>query len=309
MQKGPIDRIGRWPDFFLIGAAKAGSTALFKAIARHPRVFSTTEKQPAFFSHPNKCPDFKGPGGRIHGGRVVFDEQAYRTLFADCPIGHLAFEGSIYLSDAKAPLRISQSIPNAFFIAILRHPVERAFSQYLHNKSLGLEPCKSFEEAWKISQTRMNADWPPPYDYRNRGFYGLHLDRWMEHFSKEQILVLFYEDWRDRPKEILNRIWDHLGLDRIENPVITKENISSRQPRWAWLHHHMVAGNSPLRVMAQRLLPQRIRDGIVRSIASLNLTKGPQIDPALRSQLALTYREDLNRLEFITGRNLSMWKT
>lgn len=298
----------KWPDFFLIGAAKAGSTALFKAIGRHPRVFSTAEKQPGFFSHANKRPEFVGLGGRLHAERIVFAESEYRSLFADCPPGHLAFEASIYLSDPSAPPLMARQIPDARLVAILRHPVERAFSQYLHNKSLGLEPSSSFEEAWAASEARRKAGWPPAYDYRGRGFYGAQLSSWMQHFGKDQILVLFYEDWRDKPKAVLDRVWDHLGLERLANPVVTKENISSRQPRWFWLHHHMVAGNSFARLAAQRCLPKAFRDAIVRSVASINLTKGPKINATVRARLAPTYAEDLTLLQQITGRNFAAWK-
>jgi hypothetical protein len=298
----------RWPDFLLIGAAKAGSTALFKAVGRHPRVFSTLEKQPGFFSHPNKRPDFKGPAGEMHASRIVFDEEEYRCLFGKCPPGHMAFEASIYLSDASAPVVVAGHIPNAPLIAILRHPVDRAFSQYLHNRALGLEPCDSFEDAWATSDARQQAGWPPPYDYRNRGFYGAQLDLWMQHFPRKQILVLFYEDWISYPQVVLDRIWDHLGLERLTNPVVTKENVSSRQPRWAWLHYHMVSSRNPIRLFAQRVLPKALRDAVVSSVASVNLAKGPQLNPDLRRRLTHTYCHDIDHLEQIIGRDLGKWR-
>ncbi|MGZ8966200.1 hypothetical protein [Methylomagnum sp.] len=129
----------------------------------------------------------------------------------------------------------------------------------------------------------------------------------MKFFPREQLLILFYEDWLGRPVETLNRVFRHIGVDPLENPVIPRENVSSRQPRWAWLHYRMMQDNA-LRFWAQRTLPLEVRDAITKPIKKLNLITGPKIDPALRAKLAVAFHEDLSALEALTQRNLDAWR-
>ncbi len=300
----------RWPDFLVIGAAKAGTTALFKAIARHPLVFQPSQKEPRFFSYANNPPAFRGPHGQSHSRRVLSSQTNYSDLFLGCPQGSLTFEASTeYLSCERAPAAAAYHIPKARLIVMLRHPVERAFSQFLHFKSEGCEPAQSFEKAWNASAERVAAGWRPSYDLRSRCRYAAHLTRWLEHFPSENLLILFYEDWLHRPQDVLSLVWHHLGLDPLDHPVVTKENVSSRQPRWPWLHQRMVDWDNPIRVLAQRTLPLAVRDAITRTASALNTRKGPTLDPELRARLALDYQDDLTILEKITGRSLTKWRS
>jgi hypothetical protein len=304
------ENAAKWPDFLVIGAAKAGTTALFKAIGRHPRTFSPEVKEPRFFAFAESPPAFEGPNGAVNSRQVISSTAAYLALFADCPPGSLTFEASNeYLTCDRAHAMAVRHVPSARLIVMLRHPVERAFSHFLHLRSEGLEPSRSFEDAWEACDTRTAAAWMPVFNYRDRGFYGAQLSRWMESFPQEQFLVLFYEDWRDRPAEVLERVWQHLGLDPLESPVITKENVSSRQPRWPWLHRHIVDLENPIRLLAQRALPLRVRDAITAASGAINLKPGPKLDPELRARLARTYWDDLAIVEKITGRDLAAWKS
>lgn len=303
----PRDASSRWPDFLLIGAPKAGTTALFMALSRHPRIFASAQKEPRYFAYPGKKPQFAGPGGRRKADNLVWAERDYLGLFAACPAGHKAGEASTtYLHHPQAPANVRAKVPDARLIAVLRQPVDRAYSQWLHFRQEGLERISDFETAWRAGPDRVARGWSPVWLYRERGFYGEQLGRWLACFPREQLLVLFYEDWLHRPAEILAQICAHLGLEDFAEPIVTRENVSSRQPRWEWLHHRLVL-NSHLRAWAQRRLPLWLRDAITRPINRINLRRGPGIDPALRARLSLDFRDDIERLETITGRDLSHW--
>jgi hypothetical protein len=307
---GMSEHAARWPDFLVIGAAKAGTTALFKAIGRHPRVFLPSAKEPRYFAYPDAPPTFNGPYGAVNARRVMSDRAAYLAMFADCPPTHLTFEASNeYLVSERAPATAARLIPSARLIVMLRHPVERAFSHFLHLTAEGHEPSRSFAEAWDACDARAAGGWMPVFNYRLRGFYGAQLSRWLDHFPREQLLVLFYEDWRTRPADVLAQVWQHVGLEPIATPAVTKENVSSRQPRWRWLNRHMTNQENPVRRLAQRTLPLRVRDAITAAAGAINLTPGPTLDPALRARLAVTYADDLTRVEAITGRDLTAWRS
>jgi hypothetical protein len=238
----------------------------------------------------------------------VARESDYLALFRDCPPGSIAGEASsTYLASPAAPANLARHVPRARLVAILRHPVERAYSQWLHQLQEGYEPLDDFEAAWADEDRRIESGWRPLYAYRGRGFYGQHLERWLGFFPREQLLVLFYEDWQRDPAGTLALVWKHLGVAPVPVPTITRENVSSRQPRWKWLHHRMVENNA-VRRWAQRFLPLSVRDAITRSVTGVNLGPGPKLDPAVRARLAPVFHEDLGRVSRLTGRDLASWK-
>lgn len=298
----------RWPDFLQIGAAKAGTTALFHAISRHPRVHTPAMKEPRYLCHPDAPPRFNGPGAERINHRIVSSRAAYLALYADCPAASITGDFSNqYLAHPDAPATASRLIPDARLIAILRHPVDRAYSNYLHERRAGREPLRSFEEAWHDDERRRANGWSPFSWYVDQGFYARHLRRWLACFPREQMLILFYEDWQQRPQDVLAQIWRHLGLAPVAHPVITREN-TSLEPRWAWLHQRLRGNDNPLRRLARRTLPLWVRDAITRAEVALNSTKVPRLDPALRERLARVYHEDLTTLEALTGRDLTSWR-
>ena len=269
-----MNRDARLPDFLILGAAKAGTTALFGALSRHPRVFRSPRKEPVFFVYAGAPPPLSWPGTRIS------DEAKYLELFAGCPAGAVAGEASTeYLSNQRAPAVAFEYVPRARLIAILRHPVERAYSHYLMGRHNGREPLASFEAAWAAEDERIEHGWPPGTHYRTRGFYGRALVRWLNVFQREQLLILFYEDWLEHPEQTLDLVWRHLGIEPLQNPVVRRENVSSRQPRWEWLRHRIMVDNHRLRRWARRRLPLAVRDTITRPITFWNLREGPRSTP------------------------------
>jgi hypothetical protein len=301
--------IGRLPDFLVIGAPKAGTTAFYRALMRHPRVFFTDPKEPTFFSYAGTPPRFAGPGGDGYAQMFIHDERRYLDLFRGCPPEAIAGEASvIYLSCPRAPVTAVRYVPNARLIAILRHPVTRAYSQYLHVRHEGNEPCRDFEQAWHADDQRHAEGWVPGACYRRLGYYAAGLSRWLQHYPRERLLVVFYEDWCEQPARVLEQAWQFLGLEPQADPIVTRENVSSLQPRWPWLHHRMIA-DSPVRRLAQRFLPRGVRDAMTAPLRGLNLRPGPGLDPLIRARLAATYQDDLDRLEALTGRDLSAWRS
>lgn len=295
------------PDFLLIGAPKAGTTALFRALSRHPGIFCSPEKEPRFFAYPGQRPRFACDGGPANAARIVTAEAEYLRLFAGCGAGLVAGEASTtYLASEAAPRVAARYVPRARLIAILRHPVARAYSQWLHLRQEGHEPL-DFEAAWNAEDEREARGYWPLTRYRYRGYYGRHLEHWLEFFPREQLLVLFYEDWLAQPTETLAAVCRHLGVEPRPSLLVTRENHSSRQPRWPWLQHRMVEDNA-LRRWAQRNLPLRVRDAITGLITGVNLKEGPKLDPALRARLALAFHEDLPRVERLTSRDLALWR-
>ena len=191
---------GPLPDFVIIGAMKAGSTSLYEYLARHPQIFLSPEKEPMYFSRNHK----------YHRG-----EQWYRSLFASAQPGQFCGEASTCYSRAPhyedVPARMVQLIPQARLIYILRHPVERAYSHYrwdmqqLHRQG-SYEPV-TFEQALERTEEFVDAS-----------SYIRQIDRYLEYFPREQILVMTLDELKTDGEAALRSCQDFLGLE-IHNLV------------------------------------------------------------------------------------------
>jgi hypothetical protein len=183
--------VGALPDFVIIGAQKGGTSFLYHLLTRHPLVEPAARKELHFFDHPEH-----------------FDNGAewYRRCFprVGSKDGQRSITGEAtpyYLFDPPVAKRMAQIVPKARLIALLRNPIDRAYSHYQMQVKRGTEP-RTFEEA--IEQQHSS--------YVSRGIYVDQLLRWFEFFSKEQMLILKSEDFFKRPVESLKVVLSFLDL-------------------------------------------------------------------------------------------------
>ncbi|HEV8275416.1 MAG TPA: sulfotransferase [Streptosporangiaceae bacterium] len=203
------------PDFLVIGAPKAGTTALHVALASHPELFTSPVKEPKFFLTDGPPPRRGGPGDVQTYREHVWRREAYEALFGAAPPGTLRGESTpFYLYDRQAQQRIRALIPGARLIAVLRDPVERAHSNWTHLWSAGLDPIGDFPAACAAEDRRVAAGWAPFWHYTRLGRYGEQLDHLLTVFPREQVFVLRYRDLVDAPTQALDAICSFLGSGR-----------------------------------------------------------------------------------------------
>ncbi len=152
------------PDFMIIGAPKAGSTALHAALERHPQLFMSTPKEPKFFmtdGAPRRA-QHRGPGDAHSAREWVWRREQYEALFDAAPPGAVRGESSpFYLWDRDAHRRMAALVPDAKLIAVVRDPVDRAYSNWTHLRADGLEPVAGFLAACDLEDRRAAAGWAP----------------------------------------------------------------------------------------------------------------------------------------------------
>jgi hypothetical protein len=195
------------PDFILVGAPKCGTTSMHAMLALHPDVF-LPEHEVFFFDVDDVMthPDFfvHRDGLSFHDYDAQFEEYLawYRSMFAGAQPGQLIGEDTTtYLLSPDAPRRIASLLPDAKLIAILRNPVDRTYSQYLHNARSGRH-FVSFERALRTNPGALMV----------QGFYAEQLERYRGFLNAGQMLVLFFEDFTEDPMRELRRVCDFLGL-------------------------------------------------------------------------------------------------
>lgn len=200
----------RWrplPGFLVIGAQKAGTTALYAYLRWHPEITGPSWKEVSFFDR--------------HWWR---GEAWYRGQFPLRASGRLVGEASpSYLFHPLAPERARALVPEAKLVALLRDPVERAYSQYQHEVALGREPL-SFEDALDAEEERTRGEVErlvadPHYfsrawwdhTYATRGLYAEQLERWLAVYPREQLLVLTTDELGERTAKTYAAVLSFLG--------------------------------------------------------------------------------------------------
>src|SRR4051812_7635701 len=143
------------PDFLVVGAPKAGTTALHVALSQHPQIFMSSPKEPKYFLTDDGVQPVQrgGPGDAQTISRQVWRRADYEALFDASPSHALKGESStLYLHDRAAHRRIAATLPDARLVAVLRDPVDRAHSNWTHLRSAGLEPERDFVRATELSK-------------------------------------------------------------------------------------------------------------------------------------------------------------
>jgi hypothetical protein len=214
MQLAMEAKIGALPDFVIIGGKKCGTTFLYDLLTRHPYVEPAAKKELHYF-------DKLLEDESIEWYRQCFPQPRWkdgrRTITG---------EATPYLAYPFAPQRMAEVLPQARLIALVRNPVDRAYSDYQHVARKGREPL-TFEEAIEAEITQTTKQAAKSYRYLIRGKYMEHLLRWSKYFSDEQILVLKSEDLFERTQKALELVLNFLDLPKWEPEASEKRNQGS----------------------------------------------------------------------------------
>ena len=181
------------PNFLIIGAAKSGTSAIYHYLKQHPQIYMSPIKEPYFFAFEGEKLNFQGPGLTINESSIK-EIESYRNLFQgvsdEVAIGEAS---TLYLYIPKAPTLIKQYVPNIKLIAILRNPVDRAYSSFMHLIRDQQEPITDFAQALKAEESRIQNNWGFLWRYQDIGFYSVQLKRYFEKFDRSQIKVYLYD--------------------------------------------------------------------------------------------------------------------
>ena len=296
------------PDFLLLGAPKAGTTALHVALAGHPQVCMSDVKEPKYFLVDGPPPTGGGPGDAKTYSEYVWRREDYEQLWQHAEPGQLRGESTtLYLQDPEAHLRIRRTVPKARVIAVLRDPVDRAHSNWSHLRSAGLEPVADFPRACMLGERRAADGWGPFWRYLEIGRYGGQLEHLYSVFPREQVLVLLYRELREEPVKALDRVNEFLGIESGVLTELPSENVTAQVGEGLL--------NNALHKTVQKADSLRAPAPVRQATASL-ATKLLQRDQRIRQSLTFEerclllphYYNDLDLLERVTGQSFAHWR-
>jgi hypothetical protein len=293
------------PNFFVIGAMKAGTTTLWRLLSQHPDIFMPQMKEPQFFSERANA-DWQGPDPRP---TARLDEAAYRALFVEAGAERARGEATpVYLCDPVALERIRRDIPAARLIAILRQPVDRAYSAWLMKCRQGWERL-AFEDALAEEPRRIEQEWRHSWHYAALGRYRGQLERCYRVFDRAQVKVVLFDDLVRDAHGLVRELYRFLDVDESFIPEMLGTRNAAFLVRSPGVHRWMTL-QSPLREQAKRVLPtaaRRVWSGLTRTTRALNTTSPPRLAPDVRARLTREWRGEILALEDVIGRNLAHW--
>jgi hypothetical protein len=292
------------PDFFIVGAFKAGTTALYEYLRAHPQVFMPFHKEPMYF----------GSDLDARYARMTRDE--YLALFADARTDQRAGEASPwYLYSTTAASEIHEFNPEAQIIVMLRNPVDVMHAQHAQLLFNHREDLADFEAALAAEADRRAGRRIPAGALRREALFYRHsvrfaeqLERYFDVFGRERVHVIVFDDFRDRTAGTYAGVLRFLGVDESFRPEFEVRN-PNRRVRSAALQRAVFRPPGPLRRLVPWLrrfpLVHRLRDALVSANSAPEARA--QMDPALRQRLTAELAPEVEALGRLIGRDLSAW--
>lgn len=283
-------------DFFIVGAAKSGTTSVYRYLSTHPDLFLPADKEPHFFG------DQRPPGK--YGKYPSFDH--YMALFEGARSDQLVGEGSPgYLYSTTAAREIHRHNPAAKIIILLRDPRDRAYSLFLHHLRDYVEARDmQFEQALALEHDRMAKKDHFGLHYLHGGLYADQVERYLREFGAPQVQIKLMEDLVADSVATMNSLCDFLEVPRSPLSIEAVHNKSGEHTNR--LVAYWLARPNLLRSMAKKVLPHRA--GALRErIVQRNLALPKPMNPETRARLTDFFRQDVERLQQLIGRDLSHW--
>ena len=262
----------RLPDFIIIGAMKSATSTLHNQLSAQPGIFMSTPKEPNFFSDDE-----------IYNQGLDW----YTALFSGADTEQVCGESSTHytkLPDYPETIqRLKAAIPMPKLIYVMRHPIDRLISHYMHQWSEGVISCD-------INQAIDR--YPELVDY---SCYGMQISAYFEAFGSKSVLPLFFEDLKANKNKSLNRVGEFIGLTEplIWVDDLAQDNVSSQRIR-RFYGYELLINSKPMAWLRKALIPQRVRDRVKQQ---LSMQRRPEISSVQLARITKIFDQDLQTVD------------
>jgi len=303
------------PNFFIVGAAKAGTTSFARYLAEHPQVYMSPIKEPSYFARdiipslrpPNWKRNQKGLDRYLNGpmssrrGGCVLDWESYLKLFRNVATESAIGEASTaYLISPKAPSDIRSTIPEARIIILLRSPIDRVFSTYLMFCRKGRLRA-SFSEVIRSTANTGLSEWRGKLLQTRKIADGV--ERFLNAFPEGQIRWYFHEELSADPLVLMQKTYAFLGVDSKFQPDFSRRYNVELVPKSPVFQH--AAYSTGLWDFASRITPRKVRPTLRRLL--FQTRANPSLCAEDRAILVDYFKEDVDHLSRLVDRDLSHW--
>jgi hypothetical protein len=295
-------------DFLVVGAAKSGTTALHEILKQQPGLCLPGVKETNFFALTGEKVDFRGPLDDCTINRFsITDWEEYQAQFAASSTDLKGEVCPLYLYSPKAPQEIARRVPNARIIIVLRNPVDRAYSNYLHLVRDGRETL-SFAGALEKEEERIAMNWEWFWHIKRQGYYSAQVQRYLDTFPAHQVKIFIYEHFFSETQNGLREMLEFIGLDGKDvGPVSAKYNVSGRPVNWIRPIYGLLLRPGLFNHSLRAILPARLRKNLSGVFKRL-VTRREFLEESARTKLYQEYARDIDALEGIIGQSLDVWR-
>jgi Sulfotransferase domain len=294
----------RKPDFFIVGAPKCGTTALYQCLQAHPEIFVPERKEIHFF------------GADLYSPSYVRDLDEYLALFAGARHEKRVGEASVwYLFSKRAAEEIKEFDPEASVIIMLRNPVDMLYSLHSQHLYNGTENIQDFAEALSAEADRKEGLRLPRnipaierLFYREVAQYAPQVERYVKTFGSDQIKVIVYDDFNANPARCCRETFAFLDVAVDVEPKIALVNPNKRV-RSKGAQSFLDRPPRLLGKLARPLTTPSLRHKLFAAAQQMNTSYAPRLPlPAeLRLQLQKEFAPDIERLSTLLNRDLTHW--
>jgi hypothetical protein len=291
------------PNFFIVGAPKCGTTALYEYLKAHPQIYMSDVKEPHYF-----LPD-----------SMFKTEADYLELFEGARDEIRLGEASPgYIYSVEATQAIHAFDPQAKIIIMVRAPVDLLYSTYWHHRTVGRETSPTFAEALereKQSPTFKDES-VSSLSYSKLPLLSRHIQRYFDVFGRESVFVITFDEFTRNTAAVYRETLEFLGVDpsfQTTFPVVNqRKRIRSQTLQTILLKlgvNVRMWKQTRLARRAGKIVPQAIQTHGMNLLRNIYMSKesAPPLDPELARQLRAQFAPEVQRLSDILGRDLSRW--
>lgn len=290
----------RKPDFFLVGAPRCGTSAMNAYLKEHPEIFMA-EKESHFFATDLEAPHF------------IRDREAYLSLFTRANSEERVGESSVlYLYSQNAAFEIKKFCPEASIIIMLRNPVDMIYSLYHHHIYHGTEDILDFGTALEAEAERKRGDRIPDNArlvetlfYRDMARYARQVKRYLDTFGREHVLVIIYEEFKEKTADTYRNTLRFLGVNQSFQPDFRVVN-PNKDVRFRTLDKLL---KSRFTKSLLNRLPWSLHSPLERALRRFNtrVASRPPMESTLRRRLQEEFTPEVEELSELLKRDLMYW--
>jgi hypothetical protein len=296
-----------FPDTFIVGSPKCGTTTIASWLSDHPEVFFSPVKEPHFFN------------GDMPSRRSRTEDEYLRLFHGSSPDQRLAEASVWYLYSKSAVPNILLRNPSARFIACVRDPSEMAVSLHAQLIYNGSESISSFEEAWDAQEDRAAGRRIPPLAddasilaYKEVCSNGALVKRLISDAPRGQVMVVLLDDLKADPGAVWRKICQFLQIDDAPLADYPASNVAATR-KWPALAKLIRLITTARKKSGIKIPGRRLKEGLRRALDRIdraNRTEGSArtTTPAMRAKLERAFENDTQELERVLGRDLSHWR-
>ena len=295
------------PNFLIIGAAKSGTTTLYNSLKQHPEIYLSPLKEPHFFSHGlsgntqiaiERYGQFQSPITSLETYQSLFDGVSNEIAIGEA--------STSYLIHPDAARRIKKRIPDAKLIAILRNPVDRAYSAFLMKCRIQKKDMSDPRRLLDDFKEEVKGS----YGANNTGLYYLKIEKYLNHFSKEKFKVLAFENFQSNFNQVIRELFIFLDVNSevcVEKPKVrNKGGVPTNKVIFQSLEHMREVFNATIRPV----IPDQIVDqvyNVYTNVRNQTLDKPPELPSEIEDSLISLYRDDILKLQDTFEQDFSVW--